>query len=587
MKHLFLYLTAIFVALSAAACGDDDNDQPVGIPSDFKCVHSEIAFPMQGGDGVITVVSAVKPEVTVSDAWVTVGNTTVQGTNSNIYKITVTAAANTDGNERSSKAIVKAGSNTAEVNLKQLAKPTVEIDEASLAEAQKPVSKDGGDFSIKLATNQEVTAESTVSWISITSTRAMEERTISYSVAANNTPSSREGSIVITPAANSGLTPITVAISQEAGENGGMLNLTATEIARNIKAGINIGNTLEAINNGAPSETAWGNPKVNEEYIKGLKQLGFNAIRIPCAWDGYVIDETNNTIDPAWLNRVNEVVGWIVANDMYAIVNIHWDGGWLEESCSNGYDENVNKKQHDYWTQIAEKLAQYDQHLLFAGMNEPGYQNGAEDKAVDAIKKYQQTFVDAVRATGGNNSRRCLIHQAPQTNIDKAVEASYTLPEDPVENLAMAEVHFYDPSDYTIMEKDGDWFAGSVVKLYWGSEFHVPGSKRNCEWGEESHVDTQFKKVNDKFAAAGVPVILGEYCVSTRNASNFSDFDKTAFENSRAYWTEYVTKTARNNGCVPFYWETGGDINRNNGSARNAYAIDAIMKGVEGSAYPF
>lgn len=587
MKHLFLYLAAIFVALSAAACGDDDNNQPAGIPSDFKCVHSEIAFPMEGGDGIITVVSAVKPEVTVSDAWVSVGNTTVQGTNNNIYKITISAAANADGNDRNAKAVVKAGPDTAEVNLVQTGKPTVEVDKESLAEAQKPVSKDGGNFSIKLVTNQEVKAESTVSWIAVTSTRAMEEKTISYTVAANNTPSVREGSLVITPAANSGLSPLTVTISQQAGESGTLLDLSATDIARNIKAGVNIGNTLEAINNSVPSETAWGNPKVNEEYIKGLKQLGFNAVRIPCAWDGYVTDKNNNTIDPAWLNRVHEVVGWIVANDMYAIVNIHWDGGWLEESCSNGYDENVNKKQHDYWTQIAEKLADYDQHLLFAGMNEPGYQNGAENKAVEAIMKYQQTFVDAVRATGGNNSKRCLIHQAPQTNIDKAVDGTYSLPNDPVENLAMAEVHFYDPSDYTIMSNDGDWFAGSVVKLYWGSEFHVSGSKRNCEWGEESHVDTQFKKVYDKFASAGVPVILGEYCVSTRNAADFSDFNKASFEGGRAYWTEYVTKTARKNGCVPFYWETGGDINRTNGSARNAYAIDAIMKGASESDYPF
>ena len=108
-------------------------------------------------------------------------------------------------------------------------------------------------------------------------------------------------------------------------------------------------------------------------------------------------------------------MGWVVT--VYAIVNIHWDGGWLEENVHLAYDEAINKKQHDYWTQIAGQLKHYDEHVLFAGMNEPRQQNGADaELAVENIIKYQQTFINAVRATGGNNALRHLVVQAPNTN---------------------------------------------------------------------------------------------------------------------------------------------------------------------------
>ena len=95
-----------------------------------------------------------------------------------------------------------------------------------------------------------------------------------------------------------------------------------------------------------------GNPKVSEAYVKGLKALGFNAVRIPCAWDYYIVNPSTYEIDAAWLDRVSEVVGYCVANDMYAIVNIHWDGGWLEESITHGYSSEVDAKQKAIWTQL-------------------------------------------------------------------------------------------------------------------------------------------------------------------------------------------------------------------------------------------
>ena len=293
-------------------------------------------------------------------------------------------------------------------------------------------------------------------------------------------------------------------------------------------------------------------------------------------------DKAKNTIDPEWLARVDEVVGWIVAEDMYAIVNIHWDGGWLENNVHLAFSDEINKKQHDYWTQIAGQLNHYDEHLLFAGMNEPDKKDS--DSGVSNIIKYQQTFIDAVRATGGNNALRVLVVQAPSTNIDLSVKSDYrdNLPTDAVAGKLMAEVHFYDPSDFTIMDKDGDWYPGSKVKWFWGAANLVEGSDRNSD-SDESYVASQFAKMKASYVDKGIPVILGEYSSSIRDAGEY----QAQHEASRAYWNEVVTREARNNGCVPFYWETGGDINRASGTAACQYAIDGITRGVQASSYPF
>ena len=129
-------------------------------------------------------------------------------------------------------------------------------------------------------------------------------------------------------------------------ESMGMGN-DALALAAQMYTGINIGNTLEAVdtNNKVASETVWGNPKVNDTYIKGVKAAGFNAVRIPCAWDYHIIDAATHKLDEAWLARVDEVVGSCVANDLFAIVNIHWDGGWLENNCTPDKKKANVKKQ--------------------------------------------------------------------------------------------------------------------------------------------------------------------------------------------------------------------------------------------------
>lgn len=351
----------------------------------------------------------------------------------------------------------------------------------------------------------------------------------------------------------------------------------AVTIASRIHAGINIGNTMEV----PGGETGWGNPAVSKTYIDGLKAMGFNAVRIPCAWDSHIIDTSTHRIDPAWLDRVSQVVGYCLDNDMYAIVNIHWDGGWLEESVTQGYSSEVDDKQRALWTQIATRLNGYDDRLLFAGCNEPGQQ--AQDKvdaaAVQAITAYEQTFIDAVRATGGNNATRCLIVQGPYTNIDRTVEG-YTLPQDRAEGCLMVEVHYYDPYQFCLMEEDADW---GKVFWYWGAENHVSGSPRNATFGEEDTVKAQFLKMKTRYADRGIPVILGEYSATRRTVAG----NQAKHDRSRGYWNEVVTREAKNHGLVPFHWETGSEVDRTTGAVIDSYVIDGIMKGAAAGSYPF
>lgn len=581
IKNLLLAGLIVMAGGFSTACNDDDDypNKVEFLSGDF--VVSKSAMALAGTQPqTLTIKSPVRPTVMADAPWVQIGNLERAAT-STIYTCVISCEENTTYEPRTATVSVKAGSESKTVTVTQYGAETVDI--ISVTPEGGVLNPKGGVVTVNYAATGEVSFEAP-QWLTKVTSRSLSENTVEFRYAANTGEAGRSGDIVISLVSDASISQV-VTVSQEKAEMSNDMSSSAVELAAKMFTGVNIGNTMES----PSSEGAWGMPVVNQEYIRGLKSLGFNAVRIPCAWDSHVIDASTNTIDPAWLDRVSEVVGYIVVEDMYAIVNIHWDGGWLETTCINGYDEKVDKKQRDYWTQIAEKLNIYDEHLLFAGMNEPGQQDqsAVNDNSIAAIMAYQQTFVDAVRATGGNNATRCLIHQTPYTNIDKGVSSIYSLPVDAVKDRTLVEVHFYDPSDFTLMEKDGDWGKGSKVRFYWGAANHVAGSDRNCTWGEESYVDSQFKKMQDAFVSKGVPVIVGEYATEIRSTTNFPELDIDAWKASRAYWTRYITESAKNHGCVPFYWETGGDINRNNGSSKNAYLINALMEGAQAGKYPF
>jgi endoglucanase len=346
---------------------------------------------------------------------------------------------------------------------------------------------------------------------------------------------------------------------------------TAQQVASQMRVGWNLGNTLEAI----CGENAWGNPTTTQALINSVKAAGFNTIRIPVAWDCHT---TNGVIDPNWLARVKTVVDYCANNNMYIIVNIHWDGGWLDNNINAGAQASVNAKQRNYWTQIANYFKGYNERLLFASANEPPADDANE---MSILLSYHQTFVDAVRATGGNNSSRTLIIQGPSTNIDLTNSLMNTLPTDQIANRLMVEVHYYTPWQFCGLTEDASW---GTMFYYWGNGFHsTTETSRNATWGEESEVERSLGLMKTKFVDRGIPVLIGEFgAIRRTNPSNVS-----LHLASREYFNRYLVSSARSKGMIPVYWDNGasdfGIFNRNTASVSDQGVVNAIMQGAGGT----
>jgi endoglucanase len=349
------------------------------------------------------------------------------------------------------------------------------------------------------------------------------------------------------------------------------MSSTAMQLSAKINLGINIGNTMEA-----PNEGDWVNGnKITESYIKFLKQLGFNAVRLPCSWDwNHIINRETAKIDPAWLDRVKEVVGWCVANDMYVVVNVHWDNGWLERNITEAKKDSVNAKQKAYWEQIASTMRDFDEHLIFASANEP---DAPTADRVAILLSFHQTFINAVRSTGGKNSYRVLVVQGPNTDIDRTDKLMNTLPIDEIPNKLMVEVHFYTPGQFANMDKDYDW---GKVFYYWGtgnlSTIEPERNAINVE--DEDDILKLFGLMKSKFVDKGIPVMMGEYAAYRRFDPNYLPKDMAKHEASVNYWNGFVTKKLVEYGMDPFFWEVGFVLDRKNNAVLNQGVIDAITK---------
>ncbi|WP_348798058.1 cellulase family glycosylhydrolase [Flavobacterium adhaerens] len=448
----------------------------------------------------------------------------------------------------------------------------------------------GSASSVTITTNAKTfSIVSSDTWIQLSKTSGTNGTSLLNVTAQQNTTTvARTGTVTIS---SNGTVSVQIAVSQAAGSavveglypnyntnpipaDATGMSSTAVQLAAKMKLGWNIGNTMEAIG----SETAWGNPKVTKALIDLVKANGFNAIRIPCSWNQNA-NGTTAKITDAWLARVKEVVQYCTDNDMYVIVNIHWDGGWLEENCTEAKKEANNAKQKAFWEQIATHLRDFDEHLLFASANEPHVDNATE---MAVLTSYHQTFVDAVRSTGGKNAYRNLIVQGPATDIEKTAQLMTTMPTDKVANRMMAEVHFY-PYQFTLMDKDADW---GKMFYYWGEGNHsTTDTDRNPTWGEEAFVDQVFLSMKTKFVDKGIPVILGEFGAIRRDLTG----DALALHlKSRAAFLKYVVKQSKVNGLIPFYWDAGNLgtntmslFDRKTNTVYDQQALTALLDGLK------
>jgi len=431
------------------------------------------------------------------------------------------------------------------------------------------------------------TLSNPVSWIKLSSTAGTSGSTVVKITALENTTTALRNAVITLTSTE--LPSATISVSQAAGSlypsyntnpiaaDASGMGSSAVELAAKIKLGWNIGNTLEATG----GETAWGNPKVTKALIDAVKAHGFNAIRIPCSWNQNLENATTAKIKLDWLNRVKEVVQYCVDNDMYVVVNIHWDGGWLENNITEAKKVENNAKQKAFWEQIATHLRGFDEHLLFASANEPAVEDVTQ---MAVLNSYHQTFIDAVRSTGGKNATRVLVVQGPTTDIEKTNKLMTTLPTDKVSGRMMVEVHYYAPWNFAGLTKDETW---GKMFYYWGSGFHsTTDTERNATWGEEADLEKNFKLMKTQFVDKGIPVLLGEFGAIRR--TTLTGDALTLHLNSRAYYLKTVVKTAKANGLLPFYWDEGslgnngfGIMNRTNNTVFDTQALNALIDGLK------
>ena len=300
----------------------------------------------------------------------------------------------------------------------------------------------------------------------------------------------------------------------------------ALEMTRRMGNGTNLGNTLEACNNGAqygnttddPTyyETLWGQPVTTPEMLQAMKAAGFDSIRIPVAW---MTNATHlgkgvgdYTISEAYLDRVEEIVNYALDAGMIVIVNDHWDGGWYGMFGSESEETRALAMEayKGMWTQIATRFADYDWRLVFEGANEEigaRFDENAPLYCQDSVTTYltdnqryalanevNQTFVDTVRAAGGRNADRFLLIPGYGTNIEQTCNSRFAMPRDSAEKRLLISVHCYSPWSYC-----GE------------------GSSRDTatKWGTAANfrsLESELKMMT-KFTAQGYGVVIGEYGV--------------------------------------------------------------------------
>ncbi len=319
-------------------------------------------------------------------------------------------------------------------------------------------------------------------------------------------------------------------------------SLTAIEFTAKIDCGWNLGNTFDATGTGLSSETSWGNPYTTPEMIQTIKDAGFNAVRIPTTWEKHM-DESWN-IDPEWMARVKEVVDYAYDRDMYVILNMHHE----EWHCPYEADkEKITEGLTAAWTQIANEFKGYDERLIFEGMNEPRWKgtewewNGGNEEGRAVVNYMNQVFVDAVRATGGNNEHRFLMVCPYAANSSESALAALEIPDD---KNVIVSVHAYIPYSFALQEN--------------GTHLWVEGKAASI-----NDINTLAEVLDRLFISKGIAVIIGETGAMNRYYEYIPDGgteeDKTTKSNYeyRAAWAEYYFGKFKEIGVPCFWWDNG------------------------------
>ena len=344
----------------------------------------------------------------------------------------------------------------------------------------------------------------------------------------------------------------------------------------NIFVGWNLGNTLDAVNNWSfnppkSEETAWGNPKATQVLFNGIKELGFDIVRIPITWLGHIGPEPYYQVEETLLRRVAEIAGYARSAGLKVIINLHHDDGtdvgWLLIGNAVTNEAEMIKITHKFrnvWKQIAGYFRNYGDWLIFESFNE--VQDGGwgwsdrfranPKEQIDIINEWNQIFTNTVRESGGNNGQRFLMYPSyasnpraiipdgriewgPGPNQGWDVGKHFHIPNDTADGKQIITFHYYDPEDFH-----------SGVTPNWGTNT------------EKQTVDNLFAKVVETYTSKNIPVIIGEIgpkrCSGKfKDGTAMTEENLATARNSRNLWVDYVFSKAKECGMIPVYWDNG------------------------------
>lgn len=316
-------------------------------------------------------------------------------------------------------------------------------------------------------------------------------------------------------------------------DNGIMRNLSSAEIVNDMKTGWNLGNSLDAE---GPDETFWGNPRTTMAMIDEVSSRGFNTLRVPVTWRFHQGPAPDYIVEESWLARVEEVVNYGRANNMYVIINVHHDDPWIIPTYEKG--DEVKDRLSKLWTQIANRFKNYSDYVIFETLNEPRFEGTPEEwtggtaEGRDMVNQYHKTSLDAIRATGGNNSSRpIMISTYAASTIPQAMD-DLLIPND--DSRTIVSLHSYFPFPFTLEGTDSTWGTNN----------------------DKAQLDAEMDRIKSKFIDNGMAVVLGEW--SSGNQSNLDD---------RLAHASYYAQAAADRGLASIWWDNGNSGVSNDGLA--------------------
>ena len=536
---------AAALSLICPACGK--NNETDVTPVKLTAQPAELVFGAEGGSQQLTLTSGIKPTVSCQDAWVSLGEGTYSG---NSFSIKVSAQENTGTSERAGNIRVIGEKQSLMIPVKQ------KVAEVKMTSDKTSISFDrfGGETVVTVTSSMQPSASTDASWCLVQTGTIGSDKTTAITVAApaNRKASAQSGTLTVTCGDQKLSIPRSLDAYQKP-ETASATALTPQTVYEAMAPGWNMGNHMDAISNDIASETAWGNAKCTQSTFDKVKADGFKSVRICVTWQGHIGEAPAYRLEEKWLARVEEIVGYAEKAGLMAIVNTHHDESyWLD---INKASEAAKDELFSVWTQIAQRFQDKGEWLVFEPFNEiqdGGWGWSEKFKAnpksqYDILNSWGQVFVDAVRATGGNNSTRWLgipsYAQSPIFTLPDFdhgggfVTPGLVLPTDHTSaNRLMVSVHDYDPYNYTL---------ANPLVAQWG---HTAAADKRCSDKDEENIVWLFDQLKKAYIDNSIPVYIGEMGCSRHPEEDFP---------YQLYYMEYFCKAAADRLLPMYLWDNG------------------------------